>query len=179
MDLTPSHTFTQRIIGAARLDPAIYTEVEHDASATGQAALVVVAAALASAIGNVGAGGPGMVGALVGALFGWLLWSAVTYLIGARILGGVATWGELLRTVGFAHAPGILFLFAILPLVGWVVRFGVGIWMLVCGIVAIREALDVSTGKAVLTAFLGWLAMVILSMTLLAGTAGQGGFPFR
>jgi hypothetical protein len=176
MDLTPSHTFTQRVIGAARVDPVIYNEVEHDTAATSQAAMVVGFAALCSAIGNLGGGLGVMIGAIFSALVGWLIWSAVTYLIGAKLLGGTATWGELLRTIGFAHAPGFFLILGIVPFAGWIVRFVVGIWMLVCGIVAIREALDFSTGKAVLTAILGWIAMMLLSLLLIGGTAGQGIF---
>lgn len=172
MQLTTSHTFTERIVGAARVDPVIYNEVEHDTSATGQAAMVVAFVAVCSAIGNLGGGGPGMVGAVVSALTGWLLWSGVTYLIGDKLLGGTATWGELLRAVGFAHAPGFFLILAVVPFFGWLVRFVVGIWMLVCGIVAIREALDVSTAKAIITAILGWLAMAILTFILLVGSAG-------
>jgi hypothetical protein len=37
-------------------------------------------------------------------VLGWLLWSAVTYLIGGKLLGGTATWGELLRTIRFAQS---------------------------------------------------------------------------
>jgi hypothetical protein len=44
------------------------------------------------------------------------------------------------------------------------VKIAVGLWMLGTGIVAIRQALDVDTGKAVMTALVGWLAMVALSM---------------
>lgn len=176
MQPVPIHTFTQRIIGAARVDPVIYNEVEHDTSATGQAAMVVAFAALCSAIGNLGGGLGIMIGAIFSAMTGWLIWSAVTYLIGDKLLGGTATWGELLRVIGFANAPGFFLILGILPFFGWIVRFIVGIWMLICGIVAIREALDFSTGKAILTAILGWIAMILLSLALVGGTAGQGIF---
>jgi hypothetical protein len=176
MEPTTSHTFTERIIGAARVDPVIYNEVEHDTSATGQAALVVAIVAVCSAIGSLGGGLGIMIGAIFSAIVGWLIWSAVTYLIGDKLLGGTATWGELLRAIGFANAPGFFLILGILPFFGGIVRFVVGIWMLICGIVAIREALDFSTGKAILTAILGWLAMMLLSVALIGGTAGQGIF---
>jgi hypothetical protein len=35
------------------------------------------------------------------------------------------------------------------------------IWVLIAGIIAIRQALDFGTGKAILTALLGWLALAI------------------
>ena len=172
MSVPGTHTFTQRMVGAARIDAAIYTEVEHDTTATPQAAGVVAIVAVSSAIGGVAGGAVGMLSGVVAALLGWLVWAGVTYLIGDKLLGGTATWGELLRALGFAQAPGVLYILAVIPLFGWFVRFVVGVWILVCGIVALREALDFSTGKAILTAVLGWLAMMILTAIVLGLGAG-------
>ncbi len=165
-----------RMLGAAKLDVHVYEEVEADADATSQAALVVGIVAVASAIGGAGGGGAGVVAGLLVAFLGWLLWSGVTYLIGDKLLGGTATWGELLRTLGFAQSPGVLYVLAVIPIVGGLVRLLVMVWLLVAGIVAIRQALDFSTGKAVLTAVLGWLAMALLAAVLIGplGIAGTG-----
>jgi hypothetical protein len=48
----------------------------------------------------------------------------------------------------------------------------VSIWLLFTGIVAIRQALDFGTGKAILTAFLGWL--VAMAVVLLLGVSLGG-----
>ena len=104
------------------------------------------------------------------ALLAWLAWAGVTYVIGDKILGGTATWGELLRTLGFAQSPGVLAILAFLPVVGGLIRLAVAIWVLMAGIVAIRQALDFGTGKAILTAVLGWLALAI-PMALLSAAA--------
>jgi len=98
---------------------------------------------------------------VLSALLGWLLWAGITYLIGAKVFGGTATWGELLRTIGFAQTPGVLHVLGIVPVLGGIIRFGVAIWVLIAGIIAIRQALDVSTAKAILTAVLGWLIIVV------------------
>lgn len=156
-------SIADRMRGAAMLDVATYEEVEHDADATGQAAVVVVIVAVCTAIGAIWRGGPSIIMGPVSAILGWLLWSAVTYLIGDKLLGGTATWGELLRTIGFAQSPGVLMIFGIIPILGGLVRAVVAIWLLIAGVVAIRQALDFSTGKAILTAILGWLAMVMLA----------------
>jgi hypothetical protein len=166
-------SLTERMMGAARLDTATYEEVEHDASATGQAAVVVAIVAVASAIGAIGdEGAAGPIGALIGAFIGWLVWSGITYLIGDKLLGGTASWGELLRTLGFAQSPGVLFALGIVPLLGGLVRFVVGIWILIAGVIAIRQALDFSTGKAIATVLLGWLAMMLLAMLPMIGFLG-------
>jgi hypothetical protein len=100
------------------------------------------------------------------AVLGWLLWSGIAYLIGDKVFGGTATWGELLRTIGFAQSPGVLLILGIIPVLGGLVSMVVGIWMLVAGIVAIRQALDFSTGRAILTALLGWIPMAIATWIL-------------
>lgn len=159
-------SLARRMMGAATLDVATYEEVEADRTATGQAAAVVAMAAVAAAIGALGAGMGGIVGALLGQLFWWAVASGVVYLIGTRLFGGTADWGELLRTMGFAQAPGVLFAVGIIPVLGWLVAMAAAVWMLVTTVVAIRQALDVTTGKAVLTALVAWIPLAILKAIL-------------
>lgn len=154
-------SITDRMKGAALLDNATYEEVEADTTATGQAAVVVVLGAIASGIGMAGGGSGGIIAGVLGSLIGWVLWAGITYLIGDKVLGGTATWGELLRTLGFAQAPRVLAVLGLIPGLRWLVAAVIGVWLLITGIVAIRQALDFSTGKAVATAVLGWLAMMI------------------
>lgn len=151
----------ERMLGAARLDIATYEEVEHDSTATGQAAMVVGIVAICAAIGAAREGGA--LGGLLSAYIGWLTWSAVTYLIGDKLLGGTATWGELLRTLGFAQSPGVLYILAFIPGFGWLIRLVVALWILVAGVIAIRQALDFSTGRAILTGVLGFLAYALVA----------------
>jgi hypothetical protein len=168
----------RRMIGAAQLDVATYEEVENDESATAQAALVVGIVAVAGALGAIGQGGAGIFGAVVGSFLAWFVWSGVTYLVGDKLLGGTATWWELLRTLGFAQSPAVLNLAAGISGIGPVVSGVVAIWTLVTGIVAIRQALDVSTGRAIATAILSWIAMIvmmILPALLLAAAASRQG----
>ena len=175
MPLARRYSWTERMVGAAKLDANIYEDVEADVSANGQAAGTVALVAVAQAIGAIGEGTLGLVTGVVGALVGWLIWAGVTYLIGAKLLGGTATWGELLRTLGFAQAPGVLSVLGLLPVVGGVVRVAVTVWILLAGMMAIRQALDVSTAKAILTAVLGWLALAL--PVFLLGLMGAGAPP--
>lgn len=156
----------QRMLGAATLNIDTFEEVEADETATLQAGAVVAMVAVASGIGAIGQGGGSILFAPVGHIIAWLIWAGVTYLIGTKIFDGTATWGELLRTLGFAQAPGVLYFFAVLPFLGGPIRFGVGIWMLVAGVIAVRQALDFSTGKAIFTVIIGWFAMIIPAMVL-------------
>jgi hypothetical protein len=169
MNSIASRSMTDRMMGAARLDVSVYEEVEADGTATGQAAGVVAIVALCSAIGGIGAGAQGVFSGLIAALVGWGIWAGVTYLVGDKLLGGTATWGELLRTLGFAQAPGVLFALGVIPLVGGLVSIAVGLWILVTGIVAIRQALDFGTGRAIATAIIGFIPYVILAAVLRPG----------
>ena len=159
-------SLTDRMMGAAMFNTAVFEEVEHDTTATSQAAMVVGLVAIASAVGAAGGGIGAILGGLIGAFVSWLLWAGLTYLIGDKLLGGTATWGELLRTLGFAQAPGVLYVLGIIPILGGLVRFVVGIWILVLGIIAIRQALDFGTGKAVATALLAGLVSLIVGAIL-------------
>ena len=159
----PRRPFVGRMIAAAAFDNTAYEEVEHDVHATGQAAAVVALAAIASAIGSWHSG---VVGALLGQLIGWAVWAGVTYGVGVGLFGGKATWGELLRTLGFAQAPALLRVFGIIPLLGWIVKVIVAFWLLGTAFVAIRQALDVSNAKAFATAFVSWLCFCVLAVIL-------------
>lgn len=171
MEVTRRRSLVERMIGAATLQIDVYEEVEHDTTATPQAAGVVAIVAVASGIGSLGDGVGALFAGLIAAFLGWLAWSAVTYFIGTRLFEGTATWGELLRTLGFAQAPGVLNIAGVIPILGALVNLVVAIWLLVCGIVAIRQALDFDTGKALITAFLGWLALIVVGffMALIFG----------
>lgn len=168
MQAVVRRSFTERFIGAARLEIDIYEEVEHDPSATMQAGGVVAMVAASSAIGGLPQGAEGMVAAIMVSITGWLLWAGITYLIGDKLLGGTATWGELLRTLGFAQAPGILLMLAVVPALGLVMLPFVGIWMLFTGVVAIRQALDFGTGRAIATALLGLIPYMLMRAFVLA-----------
>jgi hypothetical protein len=170
MAISPRHRWTIRMKGAALLHIDTYEEVEADHTATGQAAAVVALVAIAQAIGGAGEGGFGIFAGVISALLGWLLWAGITYLIGAKLFGGTATWGELLRTIGFAQTPGVLHVLGLIPVLGGIIRFGVAIWVLIAGIIAIRQALDINTGKAILTAVLGWL-VIMLPLAIVAAVA--------
>jgi hypothetical protein len=152
----PGGSITDRMMGAAFLNVDTFEEVEHDENATGQAALVVAMVAVAEAIGSSGQGLWLALGAAVSALVAWVVWAGVTYLVGTKAFEGTATWGELLRTLGFAQAPGVLWLFSFIPLVGWILNMILPIWIAVAAFIAVRQALDFDNGKTFLTILVGW-----------------------
>ena len=159
----PQSTFPARMIGAATLDVATYEEVEHDTGATLQAGTVVVLAAVAQGLGSPYAG---VISGIISSLIGWAALAGLTYFIGTKLFNGTATWGELLRTLGFAMAPAILSLLGILPILGVLVSLAVFFWVLVTVVVGIRQALDITTGQAVVTGILGVLAWGLIQAVI-------------
>lgn len=163
----PTRPFAERVLGAALLDAEVFEEVEADRHGTAQAATVVGLAAASRAFAHAEFGLAGVASGVLGQLAGWSIWALITYLIGDKLLGGVATWGQLLRTLGFAQAPGILIILTTIPGLSWL-RWGIALWLLLAGLIAIRQALDVGTARAVLTAVLGYAAFVGTALALAA-----------
>jgi len=169
-----------RMIRAAKLDVNLYEEVEADKTATRQALLVVLIYSICAGIGSglamvwdegVGSFFLNLFVGLLFALVFWLLWSLITYSVGTKFFKGPktkATYGELLRTIGFAATPGVLLIFAFIPFVGGIISFVVWIWMLVAMVIAVRQALDFTTGRAIGTVLVG--GVVYLVVALIIGT---------
>ena len=174
---TSGSGFVERMIRAGKLEVPLYEEVEADTTATNQALTVVVLGALASGIGAAigaamatgpSAGNPGgsLLGGVISALIGWAVWSYVVYFVGTRVMGGQATYGELLRTLGFSESPLLLLVLSFIPVLGGVLSIVVGIWVLVTGFVATRQALDLDNVKTLITIVLGIVALVIVLTVL-------------
>ncbi len=164
-------TMVDRMIRAAKLEDALYEEVEHDQSATAQAFWVVVIASVAAGIGGLAAGLTGLIVGVIAALVGWGAYAYVCYWIGTRVLAGPrtsATWGQLLRTLGFASSPRVLLALAFIPVIGLALVIVVFVWTLVTTVVAVRQALDFDTGRAIVTAIAGW-AVLFVATVVVAG----------
>jgi hypothetical protein len=164
-----------RIIGVFKLDVATFEEIEHDKTATSQAAIVVLIVALIGAIGSgIGASMAdssfisSFIGSIIATFGGWLIWSVVTYFVGTSLFAGKATLDEMLRVIGFAYAPQIL---GIIPCIGTIIGF---IWTLIAGFIAVRQGLDLDNGKAFLTIIVGAIAYAIL-LAVLGTVFGLGG----
>ena len=125
-----SRGLLHRMVRAARLDGRLYGEVVADAGATRQALTVVALVALAHGVGGVIRGINFEENLVVALLFGavgeisfFAAASGVIYLFGVRVLGGKATYAQVLRPFGFSVTPGLLILLAsLVSLPGWAPR---------------------------------------------------------
>lgn len=170
-------SFQDRVIGAMRLQGTTFEEVEHDTTATSQAAIVVAAAALAGSIISIRwIGVSGVVFTLVVSLIGWVIGAAVVMLVGTKLMPGKNTQadlGQMLRTMGFAQSASLFNVLGIIPFLGWVIRLVVAIWVLVAMVIAVRQALDYDdTMKAVVVCLIAWVIMFVITAT--AGVVGLG-----
>lgn len=176
--------YLYRLVGAAMLDGGMYEGIEADTRATRQAALTVLFASLAAGLGAGGVWTPDpsrFVLVSVIALVTWLAWAMMTYQIGTWVLPGrqtTSSFGELLRTVGFAAAPGLLQVFAALPGMAIPVFVATAVWMFVAMVVGVRHALDYPrTGRALAVCALaaGLVLAFVLIFGLLFGPALASG----
>jgi hypothetical protein len=167
-----------RMLRAAWLHADTYEEVEADRSSIRQAAVVVFAACvaigLARYVQSAGAGiptNPLVLQVTLSVLEPLVLWfggSAFVFMVGATFFRGPETetdFAEVLRTTGFAFTPALLRIFAIVPppALGLGIDLAVRAWVFVAFVVAVRQALDFTTGRAVGTlgvaAVLLWLML--------------------
>jgi hypothetical protein len=138
---------------------------------------VVLLSSLAAgvgALGPLGAGPLALASISLLAFAMWFIWAVLTLQIGTRIMPSPQTRadvGELLRTTGFAAAPGMLRVVGVIPGLTAAVFVVTTAWMLMAMIVAVRQALDLtSTGRA--------FAVCALGLTLALGFAFGIGLVF-
>jgi hypothetical protein len=161
--------FIRRVIGALGFDRGVYEDIEADPAALPQALLVVVLAGIGAGIGTAGIGdaAPTTIAVIAAAsVVAWLGWALLVYQVGGRILAEPGTsvdLGQVLRTLGFAAAPGMFRAFEVLGGTRWLVLPLTAVWMVVAMTVAIRQAFDYGAlSRAVAVSLLGWGLLVIV-----------------
>lgn len=181
--------FVERMIRAARLEVGLFTEVMGDESATVQAILIIVVGSLAAGLGS----------ALqllfipfVGGWFlrvwltGWILglvaffaWAYATQWVGVRFFNARALpYTSFLRPVGFAYTPEIAAVLGFIPLLGWLIALAAGIWALVAVVIAVREALSLSTGSAIAAGLIAGIGVAVVYAILSSFLMPWGGVGF-
>lgn len=173
-------SLTDRMIGAMKADVKTFEEIEADPTAIGQAVTVIVIAGIAALVGNIWRIGIfGGVMMLVVNLCVYALWSLLVVLIGTKVMPEPSTkadFNEGFRVIGFTAAPGVFNVLAIIPFLGPLISFVIWIWMVVVGVVAVREVLDyTNTGRAIIVCLLAaavcWIVEVMVLLPLLVGNA--------
>jgi hypothetical protein len=166
-----SGSLINRIFRAAKLDAHLYEEVEADKSAMRQAMLVVILSGIAAGVGSISKGGAlGVAMGTVMGLAGWYIWAFIIFFIGTKLLPEPQTKsnvGELLRTIGFASAPGLIRVFGVFPGVEKLVFPVATVWMLAAMVIAVRQALDYKgTVRAVIVCIIGLFVQIAILLTI-------------
>lgn len=187
--MSQSGNIISRMVRAAMLEVDLYEEVEADTKATTQALLVVLIYSICAGIGSglgdlsgITAGGffLHLLWGVLTALGFWFIWSFITYFIGTRVFRGPETsadYGELLRTIGFSAAPGVLMILAFIPFVGWLISLAALVWMFIAMVIAVRQALDFTTWRAIGTCAVGGVIYLVVAL-ILGVILGVGAFLF-
>jgi len=160
-----------RIFRAIKIDVELYEEVERDKSATIQAGFVVVLSSMAAGVGALQLGASNFLLAPIVSLISWYVWAYIIYFVGVKLFPEKNTksnHGELLRTIGFSSAPGLIRVFGVTPDLMAVTFIGSAFWMLACMVVGVRAALDYkSLWRALGVVIVAWLFQAILLFTIL------------
>jgi hypothetical protein len=175
----------QAITGAT----AFYQRTIWDASTTRGAILTVILVAVCTIANNLFAraqvltfgnglltvpAGPvaALADALVGPLLAGFVFASTTYVVGSRLSRSSTSASGLLRALGFAACPQILFAIAWMPLVGgWVALFAF-FWTVRLESVAIREAFNLSGWQTLLTTLLA-LGLAFFSSSVMAASVSH------
>jgi hypothetical protein len=149
-----------RLTRMIKMDHTVYDEIAADENATAQAAIIVAITALLTALGTLFVSN---FGAFIWTFIrlvavGWVLWSAIVWFVGSKLFAGNGTFFNVLRVLGYVTAPLIL---GIIPVVGSLIG---GILSLVLAFFAIRETMDLTTEKTILTIVIGWVINLVIGL---------------
>jgi Yip1 domain len=170
-------TFGDRVVGAMKLDANAFEEVERDPTSIGQAVGVIVLAAVSEGLGWIYYNGlTGIVSGALLSIIGFLIWSAIVWLVGTRLMPEPTTkadFPETFRVLGFAAAPGLVGVITIIPILGWLLVPVIWVWKIAAMVVAVKAVLDYSTvGKAIVVVLIGFVINLLLSFLILAPLFG-------
>ena len=165
-------SYAERLYKAITLNVEFYESVEADKSLTKQAMMTVALVSVVQGFVVAGIAPIALAQGVLGSIIRWFIWAFFIAFVGTRILPEPETesdTGELLRTLGFAYAPGLLIVFKFLPIIGVFIDPLVVILQLAAMTVAVRQALDfTSTVRAVGVCIVAFVVMLIaLSLFIL------------
>ena len=176
-----------RMFRAAMLDPLVFDEIKEDRNATTQAVQVVIIVGVIGVISSLVQllNTPAESGVEVSvstniatsvatAVLGWLLWAFLAYLLGTGVFGGTASYLQMLRAIGFAQSPSVISILSV-PLVfipaagavlGGLLGLAAALWVLIVDVIATRQTLGISTGKATIITVIIAVAMIVIFLAV-------------
>ena len=105
------------------------------------------------------------------AIFTWLIWAIFIYVIGVKLFSdkeSKVTFRKILIAVGYAHAPGLLRFFAVVPEFVVPIIFLTQFWIFASLIIATKQILNLKSNlKSFGIVFLSFLIIAFLSITFI------------
>ena len=164
------HSVFIGILGAAVFDSRTYTKVSAEKSTGALALLILLITSCARGIGQIGSGNLSWIGFLEGFFLSIIWWVVFTF--SGYIVSFLFTLKplarskqtEIARLTSFAQAPGILWVFGVIPNIGIALTNTAVIWQMATTTVAIKHSLkDQTHWRAIastVAGFLLWLAVM-------------------
>lgn len=146
--------FFQRVIGILKLDKNTFEQIKTDQNLMTQAIIIVILYVLIFGFvpSSVGQSFASKIGTSILQFVFWIIESVILYFIGTSVFKSETDIPTFMRLTGFARTPGLLANFLIIPY-----SILANLWTLVVFIVAIRQGLEISTGKAIVTGLTIWI----------------------
>jgi hypothetical protein len=179
----------QRIIGAFTFRKGVYAEVEADTTFTATAWILVAVVAFLNQLGTAASSDlvNWLLSAAAGTVFaiiGFAVAALIINWVGRAVFHADVDFNELVRTLGLAYVWNVIGVFGILAVISEglscilspVMVIAV-IAMVIAWFIAAKEALDLEWLQTIVTVFLGWLALVIITVViggLVLGAVGLG-----
>ena len=169
---------TQRIIGAFTFRKGVYAEVEKDTAFTTTAWILVAVVAFLNQLGSAASSNlvNWLLGAIVGTIFavlGFAVGALVINWVGRAVFHADVTFEELVRTLGLAYVWNVVGVLGVLAVISETlscilapVMIIAVILMIVAWFIAAKEALDLEWLQTIVTVFLGWLALVVITLVI-------------
>tara|TARA_Y100000590_G_scaffold60755_1_gene64816 strand:- start:8647 stop:9192 length:546 start_codon:yes stop_codon:yes gene_type:complete len=162
--------FLEIVFKSLRLDKSLYRETKYFGEAAIYfAGLIMILDGVAGAVAantivktSIGISG-------LTAILTWLVWAIFIYVIGVKIFPDKETkipFKRILISVGYAHAPGLIRFFAVLPELVILIVFLTQFWIFASLIISTKQILNLKSNfKAFGIVFLSFLIIVFLSIS--------------
>ena len=162
--------FLNIVFKSIKLDKSLYTDNKNFGEASVYfAGLIMILDGIAGAVAanNIIKTAVAMSG--LTAIVTWVLWSVLVFVIGVKIFPDKQTkapFKKVLTAVGFAHAPGLLRFFAVIPDLMIPIILLTQFWIFAALIISTKQILNLKSNfKSFGIVFLSFLIIVFLSIS--------------
>ena len=165
--------FAQSVAVLSRPSPATFERFERRGGLTSALTYVMIAAVVSAVIAALFAGLHSdvtffgqLLSRLISIPLGFLAYTGAVYLIGRTLFKGTGTYAEVAYSFALFYVPLSIVstLLGIIPILGWLVMFVIGLVMIYFGFLAAQSSLNLrDQTQAIVTLVLAWIAQLIVA----------------